>query len=121
MFTVLLDREFIFMPLCDVLKLLFDHLKDVTTTPETLRVLRHQRCRRPPCSTKDQNEHEEKVTLVSLCPAPEGSPNKRQPHRGLRACYHQEDFLRSHYPETDSGGSCISSAVGPWEEGCRLS
>lgn len=34
-FTVLLDREFIFMPLCEVLLLLFDHLKDVTTTPES--------------------------------------------------------------------------------------
>lgn len=49
------------MPLCEVLQLVFDHLKDVTTTPETLRVLRHQRCPAGPPE--------------SLCPAPEGSLN----------------------------------------------
>lgn len=45
---------------------------------------------------------------MSLCPAPEGSLN---PVKVLLTVVYGPAIIISHYPETDPGGSCISSAV----------
>lgn len=84
------------MSLCEVLQLLFDHLKDVTTTPETLRVLRHQRC---PAGPPESHQSPKRTGRKGHTHVPVSrsrglsEPCKSQPHRGSWACYHQEDFL----------------------------